>query len=62
MIYDENYGYLTREQKSTYKKFNVSPADHDYLVYRLGDSPVEIVRYVKEKSAPYGYFIEGWGV
>ncbi len=47
MVYDEWYGELTYKQRAAYKKYNVSPSDHDDLVSKFGrDNHDEIVAAV----------------
>ena len=38
MVYDESYGELTFAQRAAYRKYNVSPSDHDDLVDVFGES------------------------
>lgn len=57
MVYDEWYGELTYAQRAAYRKYNVSPSDHDELVEFCGgaDKHAEITQAVKDAS-PQGYF------
>jgi hypothetical protein len=51
MVYSEWYGELSYAQRAAYKKYNVSPSDHDDLVREFGaDAHAEITRVVKERS------------
>lgn len=48
MVFDEWYGELTFAQRAAYRKFNVSPSDHDTLVDQFGASNHDaITRAVK---------------
>lgn len=56
MVFDEWYGELSYAQRAAYKKFNVSPSDHDFLVERFGaDAHAQITQVVKDYS-PGGMF------
>jgi len=48
MVFDEMYGELSFAQRAAYRKHNVPPAMHDFLVGRFGNDHVAIVRFVKE--------------
>lgn len=51
LVYDEWYGTLSFAQRAAYRKFNVSPSDHDGLVRRFGaDAHQEITAFVKKHS------------
>lgn len=57
IVYDENYGELSFAQRAAYRKFNVSPSDHDALRQRLGSSNhAAITAAVKQFSARTGMF------
>lgn len=51
MVYDEWYGTLSFAQRAAYRKFNVSPYDHQMLEAEFGDDHDAITRAVKERSA-----------
>lgn len=62
MVYDEWYGELSYAQRAAYRKYNVSPADHQGLVREFGeDEHAKITAAVKERStsgmyrAPLGW-------
>jgi hypothetical protein len=55
MTFDESYGTLPTNLLRAYRKFNVSPADHDLLVDRLGDDWKTILAVV-ESSSSDGYY------
>ena len=55
LIFDEQYGYLTRPQRAAYRKHNVSPMDHDMLVAEFGDNHDAITRAVKDRSTSGTY-------
>lgn len=50
MVFDEAYGELSYKQRSVYKKYNVSPADHDMLVAQYGDNREAIIQAVVDGS------------
>lgn len=43
MTFHESYGAVSMAQLRAYKKHNVSPADHDTLVYLLGEDNREAI-------------------
>ena len=50
LIYNEWYGDVTRAQLAAYRKFNVSPSDHDVLVEEFGGNKhAAITAAVKER-------------
>lgn len=51
MVYDEWFGTLTYAQRAAYRKFNVSPMDHNDLVAEFGrDAHAAITKAVRERS------------
>ena len=46
LVFQEEFGELTAEQLRVYRQHNISPADHDQLVYCFGDRPDAIVAFV----------------
>lgn len=56
IVYDENYGELSFAQRAAYRKFNVSPSDHDALRQRLGPNHAAITAAAKQFSARTGIF------
>lgn len=51
MVFDEFYGELTYAQRAAYRKFNVSPSDHDFLVDEFGaHNHAAITKAVKDRS------------
>jgi len=51
IVYDEMYGSLSFAQRAAYRKFNVSPSDHDSLVAEFGENNhTGITAAVKERS------------
>lgn len=51
MVYDESYGELSYAQRAVYRKYNVSPSDHEDLVDVFGASNrAEIIAAVKKYS------------
>lgn len=52
MVYDEWYGELTVAQRNAYRKFNVSPSDHDFLTDAFGEADHDVItRFVKDHAA-----------
>lgn len=48
MVYDEFYGDLSFAQRAAYRKYNVSPADHDdILMHFRAREHDAITKYVK---------------
>lgn len=61
MVYDEWYGKLTYAQRAAYRKYNVSPADHDMLEYEFGKGNHDaITAAVKERSTSGQYRGKVW--
>lgn len=51
MVFDEWYGTISYAQRAAYRKYNVSPSDHDSLVDRLGaTNHAAITKAVKENT------------
>ena len=51
LVYDEWYGELSFAQRAAYRKYNVSPSDHDVLVGVFGpDAHADITAAVKRHS------------
>ena len=51
LVYDEWYGELSFAQRAAYRKFNVSPSDHQDLVADFGeDNRAAIVAVVRDRS------------
>lgn len=62
IIYDEWYGRLSYAQRAAYRKYNVSPADHDDLVDEFGrDNHQAITEAVKRRS-PDGMYRPAWAL
>lgn len=57
MIYDEWYGEISYAQRAAYRKYNVSPSDHDDLVRVFGETEHKtITDAVKRYSERSGMF------
>jgi len=56
LVFSEWYGELSRAQLAAYRKFNVTPVDHDDLARVFGDDRAAIVRAVKKYSVTPGGF------
>jgi hypothetical protein len=54
-MFHESYGEVTRKQLAIYRKFNVSPADHDLLVEYFGDNTDALIDEVIACST-HGYY------
>jgi hypothetical protein len=55
MTFHESYGEVSKAQLAAYRKFNVSPSDHNDLVEAFGeDRHDEITNYVKVNAAASG--------
>lgn len=51
IVYHESYGELSYAQHAAYRKYNVSPSDHDtILMYFHSDAHKEITEYVKDNA------------
>lgn len=56
LVFDEFYGTLSFAQRAAYRKFNVSPSDHQQLIAHFGEnSHAAITQYVKD-HAPGGMY------
>lgn len=56
IVYDEFFGELSYAQRAVYRKYNVSPADHQMLVDEFGETEhAKITQAVKDRS-PHGMF------
>ncbi len=55
LTFHENYGEVTRAQLAAYRKYNVSPSDHDDLVEAFGSDRGRILNYVLNHSEE-GYY------
>lgn len=54
LVFHESYGFLKENQLFAYKKYNVSPADHDLLVYKFGETNHnEITEFVVSKKGNF---------
>lgn len=64
LVFDEWYGTLSYAQRAAYKKYNVSPADHDMLMVEFGnedDVHTRITAAVKDRSRSGQYQANfGW--
>jgi hypothetical protein len=47
-VFHESFGEVSRPQLAAYRKFNVSPCDHDSLVEKFGDDHQAITSAVKQ--------------
>lgn len=63
MVYDEWYGEISYAQRAAYRKYNVSPSDHDLLVDEFGAGNHEVItRVVKQRSEGSGIYQAPWPV
>lgn len=56
MVFDEFYGNLTYAQRAAYRKFNVTPSDHDTLVDIFGASEHAKITAAVKAASPTGMF------
>lgn len=56
MVFDEFYGELTYAQRAAYRKFNVSPSDHDTLVDTFGKGAHAKITAAVKAASPSGMF------
>jgi hypothetical protein len=55
IVFDEMYGRLSVAQRAAYRRFNVSPSDHDDLVAEFGESSHAVITAaVKERQGARG--------
>jgi hypothetical protein len=54
MVFHESYGELSRAQLLAYKRYNVSPMDHDDLYRVFGDNHEAIVAIVTDPNYMVG--------
>ena len=54
MTYHESYGDVSALQLQTYRRHNVSPADHNDLVENFGENPTRIIDYIARNAAGNG--------
>lgn len=59
LVYDEQYGEVSFAQRAAYRKFNVSPSDHDELDRRFAGDHRAITAYVTAHS-PDGMYRPTW--
>jgi hypothetical protein len=56
MVFDEAYGTLTFAQRAAYRKYNVSPSDHDTLVEAFGEDAHSAIQAAVVRHSPRGMF------
>lgn len=56
VVYHESYGNVSRAQLAAYRKFNVSPSDHDSLADKYGADNHEAITAAVKKFARDGMF------
>lgn len=56
MIFDEQYGELTYAQRAAYRKHNVSPSDHDFLVDTYGEDQHAAITAAVKQYTRHGMF------
>lgn len=56
MTYHELYGDVSVAQLRAYKRYNVSPADHDALVNIIGATHHNDIVAAVKRHSPKGYF------
>ena len=54
IVFDEWYGNLSYAQRAAYRKYNISPSDHDMLVMEFGaENHDAITKAVVERQGAY---------
>lgn len=56
IVYHEAFGTLTFAQRAAYRKFNVSPSDHDALAQKYGEGNHDQITAAVKKFSPNGMF------
>lgn len=56
MVFDEFYGELSYAQRAAYRKFNVSPSDHDILEGIFGEGAHAKITAAVKAASPSGMF------
>ena len=57
MVFDEAYGTLSYAQRAAYRKYNVSPSDHDDLMQVYGESNHAGITAAVLRHSPDGMFL-----
>lgn len=62
MVFDEWYGELSFAQRAAYRRYNISPSDHDMLVDEFGEhNHAAITAVVKERKGARALdAVSGW--
>lgn len=56
IIFHESYGEVSKAQLAAYRKYNVSPSDHDDLAYRFGEDAHAAITAAVKQFSPNGMF------
>ena len=55
-VFDEQYGEISISQRAAYKKYNVSPCDHEALVEKFGEDNHEAITAAVKKFSTLNMF------
>lgn len=56
MVFDEMYGELTFAQRAAYRRYNVSPSDHNDLIDTFGEGEHAAITAAVKKYSTSGMF------
>lgn len=63
LVYDEWYGTMSYAQRAAYRKYNVSPADHDRILMTFETNDHRgITAYVKANAEENGGMFSGYSM
>lgn len=58
MVYNEWYGELSYAQRAAYRKYNITPAEHNDLVREFGaNAHASITKAVKDRIGDHGMYV-----
>ena len=60
LIYDEWYGTVSFAQRATYRKFNVTPSEHEDLVDEFGAENHEAITKAVKRRVRDGMYRAPW--
>ena len=56
IVYNEFYGELSYAQQAAYRKYNVSPSDHDDLLTYFNSDQHALITETVKRNSPNGMF------
>jgi len=56
ITYHESYGEVSAAQLRAYRKYNVSPSDHDSLIEIIGEENHDVIVEAVKEYSPNGSF------